>query len=121
MERFDITIRVISCVDLFGDLYAALRFTGMNQDSNTAYQQFIKEFFKVFHITAGLLNENAIPLITDIETSFKMDDISLNPITANTFMTHFEDYLFAMKEAGVYDPAVMHQMWNPDNSWEKSV
>jgi hypothetical protein len=67
-----------------------------------------------------MLSEKDIPLIADIETSLKMD-LSLTPETASRFLDHFENYISAMKEAGIYDPSVIRQMWNPDNSWERSV
>lgn len=120
LERYDITVRVISCIDLMGDLYAALRFTGINDSSHGIFVSFIREFFKTFHITAGLLKEDSIPLITDIETSFS-GSLDLTPEIAGKFLTHFEDYLHALKEAGVYDPSVMKQIYNPAAAWERSV
>lgn len=120
LERYDITLRVINCVDSMGDLYTALRFGGINSGSNGVYMTFISEFFKLFHITASLLNESAITLVADIETSFA-GDIDISPQTAGKFLTHFEDYLHALKEAGVYDPTVFRQMYHPGNAWERSI
>ena len=120
LERYDITLRVINCVDSMGDLYTALRFGGINSGSHGAYVSFISEFFKLFHITASLLNESAIPLIADIETSFS-EDIEISPQIAGKFLTHFEDYLHELQKAGVYDPTITRQMYHPGNAWERSI
>jgi hypothetical protein len=120
LERFDITVRVIECIDLMGDLFTSLRFSGINRDSSDVYKSFINAFFKVFHITAGMLSDKDLELIADIEASF-MGDLTLTPDTSSRFLTHFEDYLHAMKKAGIYDPAIMKQFFNPAQAWEKSI
>lgn len=50
MERYDITLRVIECIDLMGDLFTTLRFGGINQDSKLVYESFINAFFSKFFI-----------------------------------------------------------------------
>lgn len=120
LERYDITLRVIQCVDHMGDLYTALRFGGINAGSQSAYATFVNEFFKLFHITASLLKEEAIPLVADIETSF-CGDIDISPQNAGKFLSHFESYLYALKEAGVYDPTVVRNIYHPSTAWERSI
>lgn len=120
LERFDITIRVIECIDLMGDMFTTLRFTGINSDSQDVYKAFVNSFFKVFHITAGMLPEKEIELITEVESAFQ-GDLNLTPELASKFLSLFEDYLHAMKKAGIYDPTVVKQFWNPATAWEKSI
>ena len=116
LERYDITIRVIECIDLMGDFYTSTRFTGLTLDTQTIYVEFINAFFKVFHISATMLTEKSVDLVAKIEAAFQ-DDINLNIATANKFLSLFEDYLFELKTAGVYDPTVFKSVNNPTTSW----
>ncbi|AKB78641.1 hypothetical protein MSHOH_2158 [Methanosarcina horonobensis HB-1 = JCM 15518] len=120
MERYDITLRVIECIDLMGDLFTTLRFGGINQDSKLVYESFINAFFKVFHITASMLTDKDIELITSIESAFTCD-LSISPENASKFLKLYEDYLFAMKKAGIYDPMVIKKYLNPGDAWTDSV
>lgn len=120
LERFDITVRVIETIDLMGDLFTSIRFNGINRESSEIWEQFINTFFKVFHITAGMLSKNDLPLITHVEESFS-GILVLTPDTASKFLALFEEYLAAMNKAGIYDPAIIRNFYNPATAWERSV
>lgn len=120
MERYDITLRVIECIDLMGDLYTSIRFRGISLESGNIYESFINSFFKIFHITASMLKEKDIETITAVEAAL-MSDVSISPDTVSKFLKLFEDYLFAMKNAGVYDPMVIRKFLNPADAWTDSV
>jgi len=120
LERFDITIRVLECIDLMGDLFTNLRFRGITQDSQIIYESFINSFFKVFHITASMLSEKDLEIILSIESAFQAD-ISLSADTAGKFLSLFEEYLHSMKNAGIYDPMVIKQAINPLSAWQDSI
>jgi hypothetical protein len=120
LERFDVTIRVIEVIDLMGDLFTSLRFRGINKQTEEIWESFISSFFKLYHITASMMTTKEEELIVDIETSFTMD-LTLNTQVSSRFITHFEDYLYAMKKNNIYDPAVIRTYSNPAASWESSV
>jgi hypothetical protein len=120
MERYDITLRVIECIDLMGDLFTTLRFRGITPESSAVYEAFINSFFKIFHITASMLTEKELNLITSIEIAFT-EDLSISPETSSKFLKLYEDYLFAMKKTGVYDPMVVRKFLNPGDAWTDSI
>jgi hypothetical protein len=120
MERYDITLRVIECIDLMGDLYTSIRFRGISPESTGIYEAFVNSFFKIFHITASMLKEGDIDTITEVEEAL-MSDIFISPETVDKFLKLFESYLFAMKKAGIYDPMVVRKFINPADAWTDSV
>lgn len=120
LERFDITIRVIETIDLMGDLYVTLRKRGITVESNFIWEAFIGSFFKVFQITASMLKQEDIELIAAVENAF-CGDIELTPETSGSFLAYFEEYLYAMKRAGIYDPTIIKHYQNPAAVWEKST
>lgn len=120
LERFDITVRVIETIDLMGDLFTSLRFRGICQESQATWEGFINSFFKLFHITAGMMSEKELNLISEVETAFT-ENLDLTAATSSKFLALYEDYLAAMKKAGIYDPTVLKQIFNPATAWEKSV
>lgn len=120
MERFDITLRVIECIDLMGDLFTSLRFRGIAQESLQVYEAFINAFFKIFHITGSMMKEEDLELIASIDEAFS-EKLELTSRTADKFISLFEEYLQAMKKAGVYDPLVVRQFINPLSAWQESL
>ncbi len=122
LERFDITVRVILTIDLMGDMFTALRFSGINPESEAIYQEFINNFFKLFHISSTLLKDSKdiLQLLAKIDEAFQ-GSLVLTSDTSSVFIDLFEDYLFALKDAGVYDPAVTRYYNDPARAWEGSI
>jgi len=120
MERYDITIRIIDCIDLMGDLYTSVRFHGINEESTMIYEAFVNSFFKIFQITASMLSEKDIELITNVEATFS-GDLDIKSERLGKFLNLFEDYLHAMKKSGIYDPMVYKNFQNPFSAWQESV
>ncbi|XHH53668.1 MAG: hypothetical protein [Methanosarcina spindle-shaped virus 1] len=121
LERYDITLRVIDHIENSGELYAATRFTGISQETYFYYTHFVKEFYKLYESTGMLLNESAVELLADIGGSFAGPVQMLTPKRIDQFLIHSEDYVFELKEAGVYDPTITRQMYHPGNAWERSI
>lgn len=103
-----------------GDVFTSLRFRGITKESNSTYEAYINSFYKIFQITASMMSKEDLELLAKIEEAFQ-DDITLNVKNSGHFLYLFEEYLHALKKAGVYDPMVIKQFSSPYAKWQESV
>ncbi len=120
LMRYEITMRVIQCIENEGNFYTSLRFNGMqSEDTYNYYVFFVDGFFKLYH-EVGLFTTN-VKLLSDLEELFSVPDITLNNENANRFTNLFTEFIAQLKKDGIYDPIISYYFKNQESSWEKGV